>query len=271
MCQENNVNLLEIDKLTCAYGEKTVLRDLSLAIPGGQLVGLLGANGSGKTTLLKCIGNAVPASGRIVFNDGDSKTVLRSLSQREIARRISYIPQVSGITIDLSCREVVLMGLNPVLGLFERPDKKMLSRAESILSSLGLGDRIDMNYQLLSQGQKQLCLFARTLISDAALLLLDEPESALDFGNRYTLVRLIRNYIGNSRSALLSLHDPQIALNYCDTVRVLHNGRCSAVFAPGETPEKEMEAILSEIYGPVCIRACYNDNNRKQFVLLAVD
>lgn len=263
------MKLLKVENLTCSYDKKTVLKNLSLEITTGQIVGILGTNGAGKTTLLKCIGNTIPFTGDITVSAAAGSLDIKSLSTKELAKIISYIPQVSGMTIDLSCLDVVLMGLNPILGVLERPSATMISRAKELLTRLDLSEYIYANYLNLSQGQKQLCLLARTLISDASLLLLDEPEASLDFGHRYALINQIRQHIGSEKSALLTLHDPQLALNHCDTVAVINEGRCIASFAPKLTSEAEIESILSKIYGPLSVNTCYNHSNQKNFVVLA--
>ena len=109
------------------------------------------------------------------------------------------------------------MGFNPQLGLLERPSAAMQAKAREALRQVGLEDRADENYQHLSEGQKQLCILARTLAVDARLLLLDEPESALDFQHRHRLLALLRGWAGaGRRAALVALHDPALALNGCD-------------------------------------------------------
>lgn len=263
------MKLLNIENLTCSYEHKIILKDLSLEIPIGQVVGLLGTNGSGKTTLLKCIGNTISYTGDITISAMDNSHNIRALSTRELAKKVSYIPQISGISIDLSCLDVVLMGLNPILGILEKPSPAMVSQAKDLLAMLDLSEYIYTNYQNLSQGQKQLCLLARTLISNAPLLLLDEPESSLDFGHRYELINHLRKHIGHDKSAFLALHDPQLALNHCDTIVAIHEGHCIASFAPAHTPETEIERILSKIYGPLSVNSCYNRNNQKYLVVMA--
>lgn len=265
------MSLLSIKNLTCSYTDKQILNNLSMEVPVGQIVGLLGANGSGKTTLLKCIGNVISYSGNIILIEDKKELLVSNLSPRELAKKISYIPQHSGISIDISCLDVVLMGLNPSLNMFERPNAAMVSKAIDILTMMDLKNRIYSNYLELSQGQKQLCLLARTLIGSSSLLLLDEPESSLDFGHRYKSLKLVRNHIGDSKSALITLHDPQLALNYCDTINVINNGHCISSFEPSKTPEKEIEKILSQIYGPICINSCYNRNSKKSYVVQMVD
>lgn len=163
--------------LRAGYGKDPVIEDISFGLEGGELAGVLGANGCGKTTLLKAVCGILPHGGRCVL-DG---TVLEACPPRQLAKLCSYIPQRSGISIDISVLDVVLMGFNPHLGLLEHPNKSMREAALRILEEIGLGGMEEKNYLHLSEGQKQLCILARTLVSGGQLLLLDEPESALDF------------------------------------------------------------------------------------------
>ena len=170
------MSLLEVRHLCAGYGKRRILEDISFSLAPGELVGVLGENGSGKTTLLKSVCGILPHRGECLLG-GENR---EDLSSRQLARKISYIPQRSGISIDLSALEVVLMGFNPQLRLLESPNAAMKRRAGQALEAVGLGGRGEENFQSLSQGQQQLCILARTLVSQAEVLLLDEPESALD-------------------------------------------------------------------------------------------
>ena len=115
------MSILEVRQLTAGYGGKEVLQGVSFSLMPGELVGILGENGSGKTTLLKSICGIVPHGGSCLVGGTDS----RSLSPRALARQVSYIPQQSGISIDLSALDVVLMGFNPRMWLLEYPSQDM--------------------------------------------------------------------------------------------------------------------------------------------------
>ena len=160
----------------------------------------------------------LPHQGACLLEDSP----LEGLSPRKLARLCSYIPQRSGIAIDISALDVVLMGFNPHLGLLEHPGASMRQSAIQALELVGLVGRGEDNYLTLSEGQKQLCILARTLVSDSKLLLLDEPESALDFRFRHQMLSLLRNWVtSRNRSAVVSLHDPTLALNFCDKLLLL--------------------------------------------------
>ena len=256
------------DSITAGYGKTDILQNLSFCLEKGTMVGVLGANGSGKTTLLKSVCGILPHGGACTLEG----TVLETLSPRQLARLVSYIPQRSGIRIDISALDVVLMGFNPRLGLLEQPTQAMVEHAYTALAQVGLGGREQTNYLHLSEGQKQLCILARTLISGSRLLLLDEPESALDFRYRYQMLDLLRGWVASGTcSAIVTLHDPALALNFCDRLLLLSEGGILGVIAPKADPLEKMEEMLSQVYGPVSLQRCHNRKGEAQILILRED
>ena len=171
------MTFFSVNHLSAGYGKNNDLSDICFSLDEGKIVGVLGANGCGKRTLFKCICGILPLDGQCVLSGQN----IDNLTAKQIAQKCSYIPQRSGLAIDISVFDVVMMGFKPKLRLFEYPDEKMKKAGEDALCMVGLADKKDDNYMTLSEGQKQLCIIARTLVSGAKLLLLDEPESALDF------------------------------------------------------------------------------------------
>ena len=159
------MSLLEVRGLTAGYGGRQVVQNASFAAEAGELTGLLGANGSGKTSLLKAVCGILLHAGSC-FVAGQR---LEGLGPRQLARVCGYIPQRSGIGVDLTAREVVLMGSNPRLGLLERPSAAMRAEADRALAAAGLAGREEENYQTFSEGEKQLCILARALAGGGAL------------------------------------------------------------------------------------------------------
>ncbi|MBR2890745.1 MAG: ABC transporter ATP-binding protein [Oscillospiraceae bacterium] len=251
--------------ITAGYGRQNVIENISFQLAEGCLMGIIGANGSGKTTLLKALCGILPHRGSCTLDS----VVLERLSSRKIAAAVSYIPQRSGISIDISALDVVLMGFNPQLGLLEYPTQKMKQAAAAALAQVGLAGKEEMNYLQLSEGQKQLCVLARTLVSDSKLLLLDEPESALDFRFRYQMLKLLRQWASKpGRSAIVTLHDPALALNYCDQLLLLSDGGILGIIEPKTDPLDKMEHMLSQIYGCVSLRRCINRGGQPCLVMV---
>ena len=259
---------LSAKRISAGYGKQNVIENISFQLDEGTLMGIIGANGSGKTTLLKALCGILPHQGSCTLGDAG----LEELPAKQLAKLVSYIPQRSGISIDISALDVVLMGFNPRLGLLEHPTKKMKDTAMEALDQVGLAGKEETNYLHLSEGQKQLCILARTLVSDSKLLLLDEPESALDFRFRHQMLALLRNWVASQdRSAIVTLHDPMLALNFCDKLLLLWDGGVLDIIEPKTDSLDKMEQMLSMVYGSISLQRCHNRKGEAQIVMLRED
>lgn len=258
-------NFFTAKNVSAGYGAGLVIDNISFTLGHGSILGILGANGSGKTTLLKAICGILPHTGNCTLED----TSLENLSIKQLSCLCGYIPQRSGINIDLPVLEIVLMGFNPRLGLLSPPTPSMREAAVKAISAVGMKGYENTDYLKLSEGQKQLVILARVLVSESRLLLLDEPESALDFRHRYGMLRILREYItAVNGSAVVSLHDPSLALNYCDRLLILDAGKVLGVADPHTDPLEKTGELLTKIYGEVSLRFCETENGRKHIVML---
>ena len=257
---------LRIEHVSAGYPQKNVLKDVSFSVNKGTITGLLGANGCGKTTLIKAICNLVSHTGECFLDNAP----LSGLNTRKLSRLISYIPQKSGISISFTVLEVVLMGFNPVLKPLEYPNSQQKKVALDSLNLFGILHLAHTSYENCSEGEKQLSILARTFVQNTKLLLLDEPDSALDFQNRYRMMNaLVKLTEQKEQSALICLHDPQLALSYCDRLILLQDGQCSAILNPGKDSHDYMEAALSKIYGPLTLQQVKSKTDRNRLVLLS--
>lgn len=255
-------------KICAGYGKNKVLHNVSFSLESGSLMGILGANGSGKTTLIKSLGNILPHDGMCILEG----IKLETQSPKQMAKKVSYIPQRSGIAIDISALDVVLMGFNPQLKILEQPTEAMVDAARKALVWVGMTGKEDKNYLHLSEGQKQLCIMARTIVSGSRLLLLDEPESALDFRHRYRMLDMLRDWIAlTNGGAIVTLHDPVLALNNCDKLMILKNGEILEILSPGEDSLEKMEQVMCEIYGPVNLQICKTRSGKEVLTMLKED
>lgn len=259
------MSIAKLEHLTAGYGRDTVIEDITFEIHAGQLVGILGINGSGKSTLAKTVCNTLPHTGTVRIQN----RILENQKEKQTARMVSYIPQHSGVAIDIPVLDVVMMGFNPWLKLLERPDKKMVEKAKAVLEEVGLSEKIYANYAELSEGQKQLVIFARALVSEAQLLLMDEPESALDFGVRYKAMQLVRKWIrSGDRAGLVILHDIALALNSCDQLVLLDSKRVASVIDTKNESAESIEAKLQKIYGNLALKKVRTSAGKERFAVL---
>ena len=259
------MSFFSVNNLTAGYGNGHVVKDVSFVLDSGCLMGVLGANGSGKTTMLKAICSILPHAGSCQLE----QTRLENLSVRQMAKLCSYVPQRSGISIDISVLDVVLMGFNPQLGLLAHPTRTMRQTALNVLAQVGLEKKAHMNFMHLSEGQKQLCIMARTMVAGSKLLLLDEPESALDFRYRYQILELLSHLVKQTQSsAIVALHDPVLALNYCKCLLLLAEGNAAGMIHPQTDSLETMQQMLSRIYGNVSLQYITAKNGNRQLIMI---
>lgn len=251
--------MLRAIELSVAFGATRVLDRVSLDVPAGAVVGILGANGSGKTTLLKVLaGTLAPDTGRVTMDDAD----LARLDRRAVARRVAVVPQDTHLAFDYTALEVALMGRYPHLGHFEVEGPADFEAAEAALAATGTLELGRRSYDTLSGGEKQRVIIASALAQldrrhepvrrEASLLLLDEPTASLDLRYQVEVAALIARLhessvaAGTPLTVVLSTHDLHFASTVCDTVVLLSGGRIAAAGRPAEVLTID---TLSSVYG----------------------
>lgn len=233
--------LLECKNLTCGYGRKTVLRDVDLAARAGETLVLLGPNGCGKSTFLKSLSKTVPvSSGQIMLSGADIGT----LTHREIAKRLAFVPQEESFRFEFKVREVVTMGRLPLSdSLWDTPDDAIAAtEAMREADCLHLEDRSVME---LSGGEKQRVLIARALAQGAPLMLFDEPTSHLDIEHQLVVAQLVRVLAKMGRTTIVAIHDLNLAPMIGDRAILLHQGRIGMDAPMQQVLENE---LLDEVY-----------------------
>ena len=234
---------LSVRDLTFAYKKTPVLSGVSFDAAPGELLAILGPNGVGKTTLFRCILGEQKRYAGMIELDGAN---VRTLSARETARRVAYIPQTHAMTFRFPVRDVVLMGTSHTLSPLASPGRAQERIAADTLEKLGIGHLADRSFDTLSGGEQQLTYVARALAQQAKILLMDEPTSSLDYGNQLRVLNVVKDLAKDGYTVLLSTHNPQHALWYADRVLALHGG-CVAAF--GGVEETLTTALLETLYG----------------------
>jgi len=220
---------LRFEAVTASRGGRRLLHDIDFAVRPGEIVGLAGRNGVGKTTLLHLAsGTLAPSAGRVLLG-GES---IRSLARRAIARRVALVPQDLHVPFPFRAGELVLMGRAPHQPLVGLDGEADVARAREALARLGIEDLADRSVETLSGGERQLVLFARALVQDPALLLLDEPTAFLDLKHRLEVLREVRRFVADRRGALVVSHDLSLAARVCDRLVLLGEGEVVAVGRP---------------------------------------
>ena len=254
--------MIEIRGLTCGYGEKTILKDISLSVRKGQFFGIIGPNGSGKTTLLKAITRLVKITGGDVLLEGIN---MRRLRVNEVARSIAVVSQTVP-SLPMTVREFVLLGRIPyykTFQLFEGDNDGPV--ADMAMELTGIVHLKDALMSEMSAGEVQLAFIARGLAQEPKVLLLDEPTSHLDIAHQVGILDLVRRL--NRQEGLtvvIILHDLNLASEYCDTIALIGNGVVQKCGPPADVLDYR---VIEEVYRTVVI-VRENPLSGKPFVLI---
>jgi zinc/manganese transport system ATP-binding protein len=198
---------VELCNLTVSYRQHPALHHISGKIAQGSLTAVIGPNGAGKSTLLKSIAGLLPVQGGGKDVAGKACPALQiSTPQRT---RLAYLPQQSELdrSFPMDVRDCVLLGLWSQTGTFGSATPAMLTRTQLALHSVGLEGFERRPVGTLSSGQMQRALFARLLVQDAPLILLDEPFNAVDSKTTAALLALVLQWQREGRTVITVLHD----------------------------------------------------------------
>ena len=192
--------VVSLHNLTVSYRQHPALHHISGSFAAGSLTAVVGPNGSGKSTLLKSIVGLLPIEG------GRSGGALAVAPPRE---RIAYLPQVAEIdrSFPIEVRDCVLLGCWGSAGAWGAVNRSMLGQVDAALQAVGLEGFERRSVGSLSSGQLQRVMFARMLVQDAELILLDEPFNAIDAKTTAALLALVRQWHRQQRTVVAVLHD----------------------------------------------------------------
>lgn len=234
---------LTAEALSFGYPGRLVGRDVSVEIVPGEVMCLLGPNGCGKTTLFKTLlGLLAPLGGSIKLGDDD----LASLGRPEIARRIAYVPQATGVPFPYTVLDFVLMGRTSHRSIFAAPRKIDREASMNALTELGINGLAHREITTLSGGQRQLVSIARAIAQASPLIIMDEPTASLDFGNQVAVLSEVRERSRAGHGIVLSTHDPDHAFAVADRVALMCEGSILDVGPPGAVLTQK---ALENVYG----------------------
>ncbi len=243
--------MLTITALTKRYRTGDLaLQDVSLNIPEGQVMGLIGPSGSGKSTLIRCINRLVePSSGSVRLKDLELTTLKRT-ELRKARRRMGMIFQEYALVERLTVMENVLSGQLGYVSFWSslrrRFPPEAVAQAFATLDRVGLADHVDKRADALSGGQRQRVGIARALLQNPDLLLVDEPTASLDPKTSRQIMRLIIEVCAeHGLAAIINIHDVALAQLFVKRIIGLRQGEVVYDGPPnGLTAE-----VLTEIYG----------------------
>ncbi|WP_217959155.1 ABC transporter ATP-binding protein [Acutalibacter muris] len=226
--------MMEFRHITSGYPGRTVLSDVSLTVPRGKITALIGPNGCGKSTLLNTAGGLIKPSAGEILLDGRP---LPSYKRRELARLMALLPQ---------SRELPRLTVERLAAFGRYPHGDMQSAKGQIEESLRRAGAWELRHRELrelSGGERQRAYIAMALCQDSELLLLDEPTTYLDIGQKNQVMELVRDLNVQGRTILAVLHDLPLAFMYSDYVALMESGKLTAFGTPDEVREPAAKAF----------------------------
>ncbi len=235
---------LRLQNVTLGYGKKVTLSDINIEASPGEIVGIIGPNGSGKTTLIRGMTRLLaPLSGSVHINGYN----IRNMKANELARFVAVVPQNTELPKLFTAFEVVLMGRTPHLGLLRyegESDIAIVQKAMEATQTLAFANR---KVGELSGGEIQRLIIARALAQEPEIMLFDEPTAHLDINYQVEILDLVRRLcLEQNLIVLIALHDLNLAVQYCNRLIILHNGR---IHSQGNPKDVINSSTIKEVFG----------------------
>lgn len=213
---------LEIKDASFGYRkDKLIFENINLSVTDGDVLAILGPNGAGKTTLLKCLMGLLTWRQGASFLNGVN---IRTISAKNLWQQIAYVPQAKGVSSAFTVEEMVLLGRGSHLNFFSKPQAKDFELVDELLERLHITKLKGKHCNQLSGGELQMVLIARALASNAQILILDEPESNLDFKNQLIVLDTISSLAAQGMICLFNTHYPAHALQRSNKAFILSKG-----------------------------------------------
>jgi cobalamin transport system ATP-binding protein len=223
--------ILSAEEVYFGYTRDTeTLRDVSLAVHQGEFLSLVGPNGSGKTTLLRLLDRIyVPRKGGILL---DGKNI-QNYSRTEIARRVAFVPQDTGVLFPFTVMEMVLMGRSPHCRSFAFENEQDHAIAEEMMTLLDITHLAFQPVTALSGGERQRVFVARALAQQPEIILLDEPNAHLDIAHQIDVFSILKKLNTDDNLTIVSVsHDLNLAASYSDRVAMMVTGTLAGIGTP---------------------------------------
>jgi iron complex transport system ATP-binding protein len=205
---------LKTDQLSIGYSpEKVLIKDISVELNAGKLIGLVGQNGVGKSTFIRTLcGLQKPISGSVLIGSKE----IQEFTPNEIAKQISVVLTGKPESLNLSVIDLITLGRFPYSGWLGTLKKEDEEKIEEAISQMEINYIAQKRLFELSDGQLQKVMIARALAQDTGVIILDEPTSHLDLKNKIEVLELLRKISSSGKSILISTHEIQLTAQTCD-------------------------------------------------------
>ena len=236
--------VLRIENGSFAYkGGPQILKDINVEVRAGEILAVLGPNGAGKTTLLRCMMDMLHwETGRSLLDGED----IRNMPASTLWRRMAYVPQARSAATSYTAFQTVLLGRSARIGAFSSPKEEDMKVAERVMKRLGIWELADKPCHAISGGELQMVLIARAMAAEPEILVLDEPESNLDFRNQLVVLDTMTSLAAEGMACIFNTHYPAHALQRADRSLLLTKGGMSIY---GPTKYVVSEDDIRSIFG----------------------
>ena len=212
--------IFEVKDGCFGYNKRQILNNISFSVNSGEVMSVLGSNGVGKTTLLKCMMGFLKWNKGGSFLDGEA---INKIPAKDLWKKIAYVPQAKGAPFAYSALDMVVLGRSAHINTFKQPSKEDMDIALKAMEEVGISHLKDKLCTQMSGGELQMVLIARALTVNPSMLVLDEPESNLDFKNQLIILETIKR-LSKERNilAIVNTHYPTHALQIADKSLMLN-------------------------------------------------
>lgn len=222
---------------------KKILENINFSVDSGEILAILGPNGAGKTTMLRCI------TGMLSWKQGKSmldQNNIGEMSAKKLWSKMAYVPQAKGVSSAYTALEMVLLGRSSRLHPFLPPGKKDIQKAEEVMELLGITHLAEKKCSEISGGELQMVLIAKALAAEPQVLILDEPESNLDFKNQLIVLDTITSLASEGMTCVFNTHYPAHALQRADKALILSK---DGEYVFGDTEKVVNEENIEKAFG----------------------
>lgn len=234
---------LHTDDLSIGYGERLIVKNLSVDIPDQQITTIIGPNGCGKSTLLKAITRIISHQSGTVLLDG--KNILAE-NTKNLAKKMAILPQTPESSSGLTVAELVSYGRFPYQKGFGRLSKKDYEVIDWALEVTGTADFKFRSVDSLSGGQRQRVWIAMALAQETEIIFLDEPTTYLDMAHQLEVLELLKKLnVDQKRTIVMVLHDLNQAARFADYIIALKDGE---IVKAGNCEEVINQKVLREVF-----------------------
>lgn len=235
---------LNVEKGSFYYKKNVpIFENINFEVNEGEILAILGPNGAGKTTMLRCITGMLKWRAGKSLLDGED---IASMAPRKLWSKMAYVPQAKSVSSAYTALEMVLLGRSSHLNIFEAPKQADVDKAMEVLEFLGISRLADKKCSEVSGGELQMILIARALASDPKVLILDEPESNLDFKNQLVVLDAMSNLAARGMTCIFNTHYPAHALQRAQKALILSKG---GEYVFGDTTSVVTEENIRKAFG----------------------